>query len=54
MVTKNLGKRNGALKRGAFLQDQSIFMRLVNAEEKTLEALAGVIFTNVPRGDRPN
>src|SRR3982751_2726349 len=38
LVTKNLGKRNGALTRDPLLMVTRVFMRLVNAEEKTLGA----------------
>ena len=37
LVTKNLGKRNGALTRPASSKVTNVFMRLVNAVEKSLE-----------------
>src|SRR5690242_21303035 len=38
LVTKNLGKRNGALTRHLTQMVTQLFMRLVNADEKSLGA----------------
>src|SRR5690348_4464523 len=47
-VTKNLGNRNGALTRRLTQMVTQLFMRLVNADEKSLDAPISTEFDHCP------